>query len=90
MERKDKKKEANEISYKYGDYEMDMGMPDTEELDPVEFMQQISAGSVVDRLPIQGTSYMTPEDTSKNLLKALNVYMMSAEKQSCHRDQPYC
>ncbi len=75
------REEANEISYESGDYEMDMGMPDTEELDPVEFMQQISAGSVVDRLPIQGTSYMTPEDTSKNLLKALNVYMMSAEKQ---------
>jgi hypothetical protein len=76
------REEVNAITREAGDFEEGTGDAAMDEtLHSIDFMNSISEGSVIDRLPVSGTSNMELEETSRDVLRVLNVYGMSAEKQ---------
>lgn len=77
------KEAANKASIMPGDYEEDMvnAFNNEEETDAVMFVNKSISNPNIDRLPIRGTSRLTPAQTSKDVLKALKVYAYHAEKQ---------
>jgi len=76
------REEVNALTREAGDFEEGTGDAAMDEtLHSIDFMNSISEGSVIDRLPVSGTANMELEETSRDVLRVLNVYGLSAEKQ---------
>ena len=74
---------ANKASAQEGDFENNLANPNAidEDLDTVRFVNQSLSNPYTDRLPVKGISNLSVDDTSLNVLKALNTYAYHTEKQ---------